>query len=156
VDYGDPWELNRYGYTAGNPVRWTDSSGFAIDYKLLLSKVGAFVIAIAAICISTVLCRNTVVGAATDGASYLLGLAIHNARTCQVDPKDGLSYFKGFTAQAFLMNLFAGAFFAFGTTGVTIQVGLVKEIAESPAAQLLAETFANVITSFGLGLVYIR
>jgi RHS repeat-associated protein len=89
VDYGDPWELNRYGYTAGNPVRWTDSSGFAIDYKLLLSKVGAFVIARDAICISTVLCRNTVVGAATDGASYLLGLAIHNARTCQVDPKDG-------------------------------------------------------------------
>jgi hypothetical protein len=28
VDFGDPWELNRYGYTGGNPVRWTDPTGW--------------------------------------------------------------------------------------------------------------------------------
>jgi RHS repeat-associated protein len=30
VDYGDPWELNRYGYTANNPVRWADPSGWQV------------------------------------------------------------------------------------------------------------------------------
>jgi RHS repeat-associated protein len=38
VDYGDPWELNRYGYTAGNPVRWTDPSGLFADTGLTLKQ----------------------------------------------------------------------------------------------------------------------
>jgi hypothetical protein len=28
VDYGDPWELNRYGYTGGNPGNYSDPTGW--------------------------------------------------------------------------------------------------------------------------------
>jgi RHS repeat-associated protein len=41
VDYGDPWELNRYGYAGGNPGNYSDPSGWmaAKGYSGLLGKI---------------------------------------------------------------------------------------------------------------------
>jgi RHS repeat-associated protein len=41
VDYGDPWELNRYGYTGNNPGNYSDPTGMfgLTDAKLLIGKI---------------------------------------------------------------------------------------------------------------------
>jgi hypothetical protein len=71
INFGDPWELNRYGYTAGNPVRWTDPTGWlAATYSLKNQNsvrvgsslaplvVGVVVVAVVAIVIAYQLIAN--------------------------------------------------------------------------------------------------
>jgi RHS repeat-associated protein len=41
INYSDPLELNRYVYTANNPLDYEDPSGYSIDFGALIKKVGA-------------------------------------------------------------------------------------------------------------------
>jgi RHS repeat-associated protein len=76
INFGDPWELNRYGYAGGNPVRWTDPTGWAttvstgarysqvplsITEKALLGA-GAFV-AVAVVYVAILMAANSGTGA---------------------------------------------------------------------------------------------
>jgi hypothetical protein len=48
VDYGNPFELNRYVYAANNPVRWSDPSGFMAEMAITFkpSRVSAPAVAL--------------------------------------------------------------------------------------------------------------
>jgi hypothetical protein len=42
VDYGDPWELNRYGYVGGNPGNYSDPTGWtAVDWAKTIASIKA-------------------------------------------------------------------------------------------------------------------
>jgi RHS repeat-associated protein len=54
VDYKNPMELNRYGYTANNPVNFYDPSGYAeIEYGQIIKKAALWAAASAAIVYAT-------------------------------------------------------------------------------------------------------
>jgi len=146
VNYGNPMELNRYGYTAQNPTNWTDPSGNVafFSYAVQLSK-------------------NIIVrGAAIGGIAGLLGSAViyfgaTSFDMCGPVVRDAMLKVNPaeFILQGTLIGIATGAFIAaggsiFGAAGAGYATAAVGGVGAGTAIYDIYKNGANLCNVGGL------
>jgi RHS repeat-associated protein len=107
VDYGDTWELNRYGYAGGNPVRWTDPTGWLGDNHYLMMSMARLASAT-----SDFIAKPFVSGFIAGVAGYVSGILIYSTWQALISSGDKWETFRGTLSikWSFSDAIFAGLF----------------------------------------------